>query len=96
MKAIDELINDGQCENFVKNMKHAVEIFGEHLPKNINLTEVQNRYVSNFCCYFASFALYIQELTQSYDTLNFLTIMRLEEVQLNVMPLPSLFIWTML
>lgn len=75
MKTVDELIFDGRNGNFLDNMTNSIEIFGKHImTPDVMITEVQNRYVSIFCCYVASFALYIKELSKSYDTLDFLSI----------------------
>ena len=72
---LEELIIDGKSNNFLKNMKMAVDILGEHiLPYNTIVHPSQKRYLNVFCSYAFRYAIYIKELALSYNTLNFISI----------------------
>lgn len=75
MKTIEQLISDAHTDEFLSNMKNCLNIMKDYtLSQDCKITQVQNRYLTIFCCYMATFLNYVKELACSYETLNFLSI----------------------
>ena len=60
---------------YLDNMKNSKDILSKYiLSQDVKISQIQNRYCTIFCCYVFRYAMYIQELCRSLDTIDFLSI----------------------